>query len=352
MPSSDKPAILQVIPALDAGGAERTTIDIARALSGRGFRALVATSGGRMVSLLESTGAELVPLPLNSKAPHTLLQNAHRLAKTIRRKQVNLIHARSRAPAWSGLLAARATHIPFVTTYHGIYNASNALKRLYNSVMVRSDAVVANSQWTADHIVREHRIAAERIAVIHRGVDLEEFDPAGVSPERIDRMRSAWDVPPGHTVVLLPGRLTRWKGQLLFIEALAQLEREHLLGDITALLVGDAQGRDQYVAEVRRAIARNGLQTTIKIVPHVEDMPAAYLVSDIVVSASIDPEAFGRVAAEAGAMGRAVIATDHGGAREVVLPERSGLLVRPGDPFALARALHRWVALDEKERAV
>ena len=337
--SSDNPAILQVIPALDAGGAERTTIDIARALAGDGLRALVASEGGRMEPLLRAAGGELLQLPVNSKAPQVILMNGRRLARLIQGENVKLVHARSRAPAWSAWIAARQTGIPFVTTYHGIYNASNPLKRLYNSIMVRSDAIIANSQWTADHIAREHGIARERITTIPRGIDLELFDPAGVSPDRVESLRGQWRVAPNQTVILLPGRLSRWKGQLVFIEALAQLRRGGLLENTRAVIMGDPQGRDAYVTELQAAIDGHAISEQVRIAPHIVDVPAAYLASDIVVSASTDPEAFGRVAAEAGAMGRPVIATDHGGARETVLPNRSGLLIRPGDIAALANAL-------------
>ncbi|HEY1638128.1 MAG TPA: glycosyltransferase, partial [Rhizomicrobium sp.] len=181
-----------MIPALNAGGAERTTIDIARALIGNGFGALVATAGGRMEPSLTAMGVQVVHLPLDSKAPHAILANARHLMTLIHKHNVKLLHARSRAPGWSALLAARRTGVPLVTTYHGIYNASNSLKRFYNSVMVKGDAIIANSQWTADHIVREHRIPRERISVIHRGVDLEEFDPAGVAPDRMTALSTQW----------------------------------------------------------------------------------------------------------------------------------------------------------------
>jgi glycosyltransferase involved in cell wall biosynthesis len=350
MTSSDNPAILQVIPALNAGGAERTTIDVARALVREGFRALVATEGGRLEPLLTSVGGEIVHFPANSKSPHRLLRNVGRLTNLIRQANVALIHARSRAPAWSALVAAGRARIPFVTTYHGIYNASNPLKRFYNSVMVKSDAVIANSHWTADHISREHDIFPQRITVIHRGVDLEEFDPAGVSPDRIAALRAQWNVRSGDMLILLPGRLTRWKGQLLFIAALAQLARQGALGSAKAIIAGDPQGRDDYARELRKAIAQNELEGIVQIVPHIDDMAAAYLASDIVVSASTDPEAFGRVAAEAGAMARPVIATDHGGARETVRADKSGLLVPPGDADALAHAIQTLLAMDEDGR--
>jgi glycosyltransferase involved in cell wall biosynthesis len=335
----DNPAILQVIPRLDAGGAERTTIDIARALTREEFHAVVATEGGRLEPELRAAGAKLLHMPLDSKTPHVTLANTARLARAIRHEDVKLIHARSRAPAWSALVAARSTGIPFVTTYHGIYNARNPLKRFYNSVMAKGDAIIANSQWTADHIVREHGTPRERIVIVHRGVDLQHFDPAGVAPSRVEAIRNAWGVAPDQLVVLLPGRLTRWKGQLVFVDALAQLAREGVLTNTRAILAGDPQGRSAYVTELRKTIEANGLTNFVMIADHITDMPAAYLASDIVISASTDPEAFGRVAAEAGAMARPVIATNHGGARETVLDNVSGMLTPPGDAGALARAL-------------
>lgn len=338
VPSSDNPAILQVIPALNAGGAERTTVDIARALLQNGFRAVVGSQGGRMEPLITGIGGEIYHLPLDSKAPHELLRNAFRLESLIRRNRIQLVHARSRAPAWSALLAARRTRIPFVTTYHGVYNARTPLKRFYNSAMVRSDAIIANSNWTAEHIVREHGITPERIAVVHRGVDLAEFCPEHVLPDRVKAIRSQWQLGE-QSIILLPGRLTRWKGQLVLIHALSMLAKEAKLSNVKAILLGDAQGRDGYVRELREAISRGSLGGIVQIEDHVGDMPAAYLASEVVVSASTDPEAFGRVSAEASAMERPVIATDHGGARETILCNRSGLLTPPADAEALSRAI-------------
>ena len=350
MAAQNHPTVLQVIPALDAGGAERTTVDIARALAGDNFRALVAAEGGRLEQQLSAVGVDIHHLPLDSKAPHILVANAVRLARLIRREGVSLIHARSRAPAWSASMAARATGIPFVTTYHGIYNANNPLKRYYKSVMAKGDVVIANSQWTADHVVREHGTPRERVVVIHRGVDLEQFDPAGVAPHRVEAIRSAWGAAPEQTVVLLPGRLTRWKGQSVLIEAAARIVREGAFENTKVVLAGDAQGRDAYAGELRNAIVANDLANVVHLADHMTDMPAAYVASDVVVSASTDPEAFGRVAAEAGAMGRPVIATDHGGARETVLNNVSGLLTPPGDADALARALKTMLDMGDERR--
>ncbi|HEY5336861.1 MAG TPA: glycosyltransferase family 4 protein [Rhizomicrobium sp.] len=346
-----QPAILQIIPALDAGGAERTAIDVAAALVRDGFAALVASNGGRLEPELAAVGGELVRMNAASKAPHVIYSNARVLRDLIRARGIDLIHARSRAPAWSALLAARWTDIPFVATYHGFYNASNAVKRFYNSVMLRGDAVIANSQWTADHIAREYRFKPARLAVIPRGIDFENFDPAGISPERISRLREAWGVDDGDFVVLLPGRLTRWKGQGVLIEALALLKSEAGLGKIKAVLAGDAQGRTEYETELRNAIAGAGLEKAVLISGHISDMAAAYAASDVVVSASTDPEAFGRVAAEASAMAKPVIAANHGGARETVLPDVSGVLVPPGDAVALATAIASIAATTPDVRA-
>ena len=343
--------MLQVVPRLDAGGAEQSTLEIAAALAREGYTPLVASEGGRMVPELQRGGGEWIRLPVDSKAPHTLAINAVRLRNLIAARNVKLIHARSRAPAWSSLLAARLTGIPFITTYHGSYTANSLFKHWYNSVMARGDVVIANSQWTAAHIRSRYHFPLHHLAVIPRGVDLARFDPAAISPDRVARLHQAWNVLPGETVILLPGRLTRWKGQEVLIAAMALIAKERGRVPARAILAGDAQGRDAYERQLRAAIAANGLTEHFAITGHVTDMPAAYLAADIVVSASTQEEAFGRVAAEAGAMGRAAVATDHGGTRETVIAEESGLLVPPGDPHALAEALKRLIAAGETRRA-
>jgi len=338
-------AILQVVPKLETGGAERSTIEIAAALSREGFLPLVASEGGRMVAELERAGGEWVPMALDTKQPFALAANAFKLANLIRARNVKLIHARSRAPAWSALWAARRTRIPFVTTWHGSYSARTSLKRFYNSVMARGDVVIANSAWTAEHIRAQS--PAKRIVTIPRGVDLERFEPAAIPPERVAALRGAWGADSTTVLVLLPGRLTRWKGQEILIEALGLLAQPHL----RAVLAGDAQGRTNYEHALRDSIASHGLADRVIIAGHVADMPTAYLAADIVVSASTQEEAFGRVAAEAAAMGRAVVATDHGGSRETVVHGETGLLVPPGDATALAGALRQLMEAGATGRA-
>jgi glycosyltransferase involved in cell wall biosynthesis len=340
------------VPALDTGGAERSTIDIAKALTAEGFRALVVSEGGRMEKELAAAGGELIRMPVASKHPVRILANARAMADIIRRENIALVHARSRAPAWSAFIAARRTGTPFVTTYHGIYNARGPLKRWYNSVMARGDAVIANSEWTARHILSTYSFPPKFLTVIPRGVDLGYFDPQRDATARTEALREQWRARQGHPIILLPGRLTRWKGQLVFVEALAKLRREARLPfGVRAVIAGDAQGRNAYAGKIVDAIEKNRLQDCVVLVRHVADMAAAYLTADIVVSASTDPEGFGRVPPEAAAMGRPVIATDHGGARETVLPGKSGLLVEPGNPAALGDALEDLLARPSAELA-
>jgi glycosyltransferase involved in cell wall biosynthesis len=335
------PTVLQIVPQLNAGGAERTTVDISRALVANGIRALVASEGGRMEHELAQCGGELLRMPVARKSLYAIFANATAIANVIRRENVVLVHARSRAPAWSALLAARRTKIPFITTYHGVYNARTKLKRWYNSVMARGDAVIANSEWTASHILATYRFQPKRLTIIPRGVDLHTFDPASIDLERVEKFRKWWGAAEADRVVLLPGRLSRWKGQLVFLRALAHMRREgRIPPDFRAVIAGDAQGRMSYLREVMDSVVKHNLQDIAVVADHIGDMPAAYLAADIVVSASIEPEAFGRVAPEAAAMGRPVIATDHGGARETVRNEETGLLVKPNSTHDLADAIH------------
>ncbi|TNE36677.1 MAG: glycosyltransferase [Alphaproteobacteria bacterium] len=331
-----------MIPELQAGGAERTTVDVAAALVAAGGRALVASEGGRLEEELGAAGATLFRMPAASKNPLTLITNMFRLMRIIRKEQVQIVHARSRAPAWSALWAARLTGRRFVTTYHGTYNAKGRLKKFYNSVMARGDLVIANSEFIAQIIGETYPKAAPRIRVIHRGSDIRWLDPHDVSDDRIEKLRVEWQLHQnGLPVVLLLGRMTRWKGQEVFVEAVQELDRRGIR-DFVGVMVGDAQGRDDYVGNLRRMIRMNGLSERIRMAGHCADTPAAFSLADIVVSASVEPEAFGRVAVEAQAMGKPIIATDHGGSAETVLlgsDIATGWRVKPGDAVALADAL-------------
>ena len=343
--------LLQVTPELETGGAEQTTIDVARAVVKRGGRALVASRGGRMAQRLAGDGGELVEMPAHSKNPLRLLDNAIRLIGVIRAEGVDLIHARSRAPAFSALWAAKVTGIPFVATYHGVYNARGRLKRWYNAVMTRGEVIIANSEYTRRHVIEEHDVLAEKVVAIPRGVDLARFDPARVSAARVEALRRAWgvDAADPRLKVLLAGRLTRWKGQGLLIAAAAKLkaagEKRFLI-----LLAGDDQGRNAYRAELEAAISKAGLEDNVRLVGHCEDMPAAYLLADVAAAPSLDPEAFGRTAVEPQVMGRPVLAAAHGAPMETVVHGKTGWLVSPGDPDAWADALARVLRMTLRKR--
>ncbi len=341
-----RPTVLQVLPALETGGVERGAVDIARALAEAGWRALVASAGGAMVREIERAGAEHIALPLDAKGPLAIRANIARIIRLIEAEGVDLVHARSRAPAWSALAAARRTGRPFVTTFHGAYSAGNPLKRLYNAVMTRGDRVIAISEFIAGHIRETYRIDEAKLRIIPRGIDFSLFDPARVGAERLVALARRWRLDDGVPVAMLPGRLTRWKGHGVMIDALARLGRD----DIRCLFVGSDQGRTGYRRELEERARRRGVAGVVQIVGDCRDMPAAYMLADAVVSASLDPEAFGRVAVEAQAMGRPTIATDHGGARETLADGETGWLVPPGDPDALAAALGRALSLSTEAR--
>ena len=343
--------LLQVIPELETGGAEQTTLDVARAVIEAGGRAIVASRGGRMAARLAADGAVLKPLPVQSKNPFVMLANAARLARLIRTEHVSLVHARSRAPAFSALWAAKATGVPYLATYHGVYNAKTGLKRWYNGIMTRGVITIANSNYTRERVIAEHGLAGDKVVAIARGVDLSRFDPAKVAPDRITALREAWKIAPSdeRVKVILAGRLTRWKGQRLLIDAAARLNAEGET-NFLILLVGDDQGRSAYRRELETAIEDAGLVETVRLVGHCDDMPAAYLLADLACAPSVDPEPFGRTAVEPQVMGRPVLAADHGAARETVDAGKTGWLVEPGDPAAWARALKDAIAAGPKRR--
>ncbi len=343
--------LLQVVPELDTGGAEQSTIDVAQAVVRAGGQALVATRGGRMTARLQADGGRLAQMPVQTKNPLVMLGNAARLVTLIRQEKVSLIHARSRAPAFAALWAAHITRTPFVATYHGIYQARSGLKRWYNAVMTRGDLVIANSDYTRDHLLAEHGIDAAKVVTIPRGVDLSRFDPAYVPPSRVEALRLAWGLTAdGRVRLLLPGRLTRIKGHLTIVEAAARLAAEGR-DDFQILFAGDDQGRVGYAAEVEAAINAAGLNDRVRIVGHCDDMPAAYLLCDLAILPTTVPESFGRAAVEPQVMGRPVIAADHGGVTETVVDGVTGWLVPPGDAGAWAAAIGRAIDLGPGKRA-
>lgn len=346
--------ILQIIPELDAGGAERTTIDVAAAIVEAGGTALVASCGGRMEEELRAVGGELIRLDMKTKNPLGIIANSRRLARLARERRVGIIHARSRAPAWSGLEAARRAGIAFVTTYHGTYNARTGLKRFYNSVMARGDAVIANSRFIADHVQAEHgkvlagkRADLSHLHIIPRGVDLSAFDPEGAGL-RAEALRQVWLEGRDAPLILLPARLTAWKGQRLAIEAVQILLQRHAGPPPVLVCAGDAQGREDYAGILRTEAAARGVALVLP--GHVNDMASAYAAADLVINPSIEPEAFGRTLVEAMAMARPVIAAAHGGPLEILANTRAGLLVEPANAPLLAEAMAATLALEPAER--
>ena len=349
--------ILQVVPRLDTGGSEQATVEIADALTRAGASALVATGGGRLATDVTQAGGEVIDLPVASKNPFTILVNVRRLQHLVEERGVNLLHARSRAPAWSAFLAARATGLPFVTTYHGAYGSTlGPLKSAYNSVMGRGDRMIANSRYTAGLIAERHHAARDRIRVIYRGIDAAAFDPLVVPPGPVAKLRESWGVPPGTKIVLQAARLTGLKGHRQTIEAASRLNREGVLDGAMIIFAGDAPGKAGYRQELLDLIARHGLSDKIRLVGHCHDMPVAFLASQVALVPSLVAETFGRTSVEAQAMGCPVIVSDLGALPEtIVSPEQdatrfTGWLVPANDVGALADRVRLALSLTSAER--
>lgn len=342
-----KLTVLQVIPNMGAGGAEQTTVDVTAALTKAGHKAIIVSNGGPRVIDLQRAGGKHIEMPVHSKNPLTIWRNAARLKRIIREYKVDIIHARSRAPAWSALKAARDTGIKFLTTCHAPYNIRGSeWKRKYNSGIAKGDLVIANSEFVAHYLVDEYAVPIPKIRVIPRGIPLDKFDLSKVSAERMLKLAQAWRIPEVATLILLPGRLTRWKGQTILIEAISKLKRK----DVYCVLLGDAQGRTEYRDELEAMIHDYHLEDRVRIAEHCDDMAVAYKMANVVVSASIEPEGFGRVAVEAQAMGVPTIATAIGGSKETIIPGVTGWLVPPNDADALAKAIHKILSLPAEER--
>lgn len=333
--------VMQILPHMEAGGVTTGTLEIAAAQHAAGFAPMVVSAGGSRVGEIARAKGEHVGMPVHRKTPWAIRANAKTLERLIRERDIKLVHARSRAPAWAALIAARRCGIPFVTTFHGTYGHRNFLKRRYNRVMTLGDRVIAISHHIADHIRSVYGIDEARLRVIHRGFDPRIYDPDSVSAERLIRYATQLRLPDGVPVVLMPGRLSRWKGQSIVIDAVSRLNDIAL----QCLIIGDDQGRASYRRALEQQIKDRGVFHKVRIMEPVRDMSAIYKLADVVVSASTDPEAFGRVMVEAQAMGRPVVASDHGGAPEIVRDGVTGWLVKPGDPEALAAGLRRALAL-------
>ncbi|MDH3664772.1 MAG: glycosyltransferase family 4 protein [Alphaproteobacteria bacterium] len=346
------PKVLQVLPALGSGGVERGTLDISRYLIGQGWTPLVVSNGGEHEADLFEIGAASINLPVHSKNPLTMRANVKRLAQIIRNHDVQLVHARSRAPAWSAYYAAKRTGVPFVTTFHSLYSgADNFLKRGYNAIMTSGERVIAISDYVAEHVTERYGVGNDRLRVIPRGVDLDQFDPLKVDQERIARLRASWQLEDDKRIIMLPGRISERKGHVWLLEALHELWRGGKAEDTICIMVGSRAAGSAHADKVEKKIIDLKLENRAWLVGPCKDMPAAYALADIVVAPSIGPEAFGRVSIEAQAMGKPVIATDSWGLSETIMPAATGWLVRPEDVDHLAGAIELALAMPEDARA-
>lgn len=322
-----KPTILQVVPSLFSGGVERGTIEVAKMLKGVDYNVIVVSSGGSLVNELTTNNIPHIQMNSASKNPFIIWNNAKLLAKIIREYRVDLVHARSRAPAWSCYLAAKATNTKFLTTFHGIYNISNFLKRFYNSIMLRGEKIIAVSHFVKQHILDNYTIPENKIVVIHRGVDYHYFDPKNITEDKLQKFQKKYGIPNNVPIILLPSRMTSWKGHLSLVEALGKLKHR----DFYCLMVGDLSKHPNFTQRVKSLINALKLQSKIQIFGHENNMLGLYAISDLVLSTSIEPEAFGRTIAEGQAMEKIVIATKIGGSVETIIDKQTGFHTKPGD---------------------
>ncbi|GAB3590251.1 glycosyltransferase family 4 protein [Acetobacter peroxydans] len=346
------PVILQVLPALDQGGVERGTIEMAEAITLAGAQALVVSAGGRLESRLRHAGGTHIPLPrAGSRSPLHILRNARALEQIIRAHGVALVHARSRAPAWAARLACRRAGVPFVTTWHGDHAARFGLKKLYNTVLASGDRVIAISAHIARRLAEEYHVGRDRLRIIPRGADIRQFSPDSVSGQRVHDLAEQWRVPPDAPVILMPGRLTSWKGQALVLEALGQIAARRPDLAWCCVLIGSDSRSGRYAHALSEQAARAGLTERIRFTGHCDDMPAAMAMACIVLAPSLRPEPFGRVVVEAQAMAKPVIVARHGGAIETVQDGETGLAVTPGSATELTDAIETVLDSSEEARA-
>ncbi len=338
---------MQIIPELGTGGAEQGCIDIAAEIVKSGARSIVVSNGGARVPDLLRIKSDHIDMPVHSKNPMTMYRNIGRIKRMIKKHSVDIVHVRSRAPAWSAYRACKSLRVPFVTTVHAAYKGNdNNFKHFYNSVMAKGDRVIAISKFIADYVRSNFDIDERNLVTIPRGADMDKFRPELVKAERAINLATAWRVPDGAPLILMPGRISKIKGHMVLIEALEKLGRR----DIFCIMVGPNQGRNEFQAELEQAIEDKNLSGIIRIADTCSDMPSAYSLASVVVAPSIVPEGFGRIPIEAQAMGRAVIASDYGGFRETIIDRETGWLFKVGDSDHLAECLRQALALNNEQR--
>ena len=344
--------VLQVIPKLGYGGAETGCYDIAHYLSENNCSSFIVTSGGELLKFVNKKKVKVIKLPVHSKNPLLIFFNSIALIGIILFNNISIVHARSRAPAWSCLLATIITGRKFVTTFHGTYNFNNSIKKFYNSVMIKSDLIIAGSNFIFSHINQNYeKFIAEKkrkLLVIFRGINTEYFDSRKISKSKIDKLCNNWKIDRNNFIILLPGRLTNWKGQKIFIEALRLLNQKEDLKSFTAVILGSDQGRSVYKKQLIGLVEQHRLTNNVKFIDECHEMPIAYKISNLVISASIEPEAFGRVAVEAQSMCKPIIATNLGGSKETIVNEKTGMLIESGNSNILADTIYKLMMLDGK----
>ena len=344
--------VLQVIPKLGYGGAETGCYDIAHYLPENGCKSFIVTSGGELLKFVDKKKVKVFRLPVQSKNPLLILINAIILTFIILFNNISIVHARSRAPAWSCLIASKITSRKFVTTFHGTYNFKSSLKKLYNSVMVRSDLIIAGSNFIFSHIKENYSNylnQKKKLLVVFRGINVDYFDPTTKLETEEKKLLKQWEIEKDKKIILLPGRLTTWKGQEVFIEAINLVNIELGYEAFYAVILGSDQGRDLYKKKLIRLSEQYRLTKQLRFIDHCKDMALAYKVSDIIVSASIEPEAFGRVSVEAQSMEKPIIASNIGGSNETIVDEKTGYLFKAGDAKSLSQKILKTLTIDETQ---
>ena len=344
--------VLQVIPKLGYGGAETGCYDIAHYLAEKECGSYIATSGGELLKFVKKNRVGIFKIPVHSKNPILIFLNAIFLSLFILTKKINIVHARSRAPAWSCYLACLLTNRAFVTTFHGTYNFNNKLKKFYNSIMLRSNLTIAGSNFIFSHInenYNEYLNKKKKLRVIFRGINIDYFSQKNISVLKQEKLKMEWSLEQNKFTILMPGRLTSWKGQEKLIESLNILIEDYNITNFQAILLGSDQGRKVYTKKLHSLVERYSLTKKVKFIENCKEMPLAYSLADVVVSASIEPEAFGRVAVESQAMGKPIIASNLGGSKETVLNKKTGFLYKHDDPRELAKNLNTVIQLNQEE---
>ena len=348
---ASKLKVLQVIPRLGYGGAETGCYDLAHYLHEQKCKSYIVTSGGELIKYIDKKKVKLIKLPVHSKNPILILINSIAIMALILFFNITVVHARSRAPAWSCYIATKATGRKFVTTFHGTYNFNSSIKKFYNSIMVKSDLLIAGSNFIFSHISENYKKflnSKNKFLVIFRGINTEYFDTDTIKKKDVEKLKSEWKIEDNKKIILLPGRLTSWKGQEMFIEAINFFHLNNPELDFVAVILGNDQGRTVYRKKLVRLVEQFKLTQKVKFVENYHFMPAAYLISDVIVSASIEPEAFGRVAVEAQAMKKPIVASDLGGSKETILNEKSGFLYNHDDPRELGKILNSLMDIDKE----